>query len=187
MPGTLFFVVGASGVGKDTLIRGAREALSSDDRFVFARRTITRPPDVGDEGHEHVSGPEFEKLRAGGRFLIAWAAHDLLYGIRSEYRRPLMSGKNVVVNGSRAAIPNLLRVVPDAIVVQITVSPAIVAQRLAARGREDESQIQARLERGALAIPHGAKIVTLANDSDEASGVAAFTSILRQHACPTAI
>ena len=187
MSGTLFFVVGASGVGKDTLIRGARQTLAGDESFVFARRTITRPPDVGDEGHEHVTAAEFEKVRASGGFFIAWAAHDLLYGIRTKYRELLMNRKNVVVNGSRAAIPDLLQVVPDAIIVQVTASAAVVAQRLAMRAREDESEIRARLQRGSLSTPAGARTLTVANDSDEASGVAAFTSILRQHACPTAI
>ena len=183
MPGTLFFVVGASGVGKDTLIKGAKEALSGEG-FVFARRTVTRPADVGDEGHEHLARPQFEDVRARGGFLIHWAAHGLLYGIRSEYRDELMNGKHVVVNGSRAAIPDLLEAVPGALIVQVTARPETIAKRLAARGREDQSEIRARLERGSLSVPAHAKTLTVANDSDQAAGVASFTAILRQHACP---
>ena len=41
--GTFFLVVGASGVGKDALLSGAKAALRGDDRFIFVRRTITRP------------------------------------------------------------------------------------------------------------------------------------------------
>jgi len=182
MPGTLFFVVGASGVGKDTLIKGAKSALADDGDFVFARRSITRPPDMGDEGHEHLSPQEFERLRANGGFLIHWAAHGLFYGIRANYRDALGKGKHVVVNGSRAAIPDLLRLVPGAVIVQVTASPETIAKRLATRAREDQSEIQARLERGSLSIPSHAKSVTVANDSDPATGIASFTSILRQHA-----
>ena len=41
--GSLVLVVGPSGVGKDTLIGGAKQALENDRRFTFVRRVVTRP------------------------------------------------------------------------------------------------------------------------------------------------
>ena len=52
--GCLIAVVGASGVGKDSLMEGARQMLS-DCHFV--QRIITRPADAGAEDHIAASLP----------------------------------------------------------------------------------------------------------------------------------
>lgn len=62
--GRLFYVVGASGVGKDTLIRHARDALRPNaHHIVFAHRYITRPVDAGGENPIALTQAEFA-LRA---------------------------------------------------------------------------------------------------------------------------
>ena len=48
--GILFVIVGASGVGKDTLIAGAMATLSGSGRYVQARRVITRASGTGSGG-----------------------------------------------------------------------------------------------------------------------------------------
>ena len=65
----LFLVVGPSGAGKDTLLDGARAALATDDRFVFARRAITRPAEAGGEIYDAITGEEFARRRDAGGFL----------------------------------------------------------------------------------------------------------------------
>ena len=52
--GTLFFIVGASGVGKDTLIAEAMRLLQGTHRYMQVRRVITRPAGNG-EDHKPVS------------------------------------------------------------------------------------------------------------------------------------
>ncbi|MEN3383985.1 MAG: thymidine phosphorylase, partial [Hyphomicrobiales bacterium] len=101
--GTFFLIVGASGVGKDTLLAGARAALAADERFVFARRTITRPADAGGEDHLFLAPEAFARTREAGGFLSYWSAHGLDYGLSVALADLLAQGQHVVANGSRAA------------------------------------------------------------------------------------
>lgn len=178
MAGTLFFVVGPSGIGKDTLLRGAKEALHGDSEFVFARRTITRAPDLGDEGHLSITSEEFTRISENGGFLVSWQAHGLGYGIPIELADDLCSGRNVVVNGSRAAAPDLLAKMKNVVVVEISAPPELIARRLAERGRENANDVKARLDRITPPLPAGTKSVQICNDSDVASGVEKLVSAL---------
>jgi len=93
--GTFFLIVGASGVGKDTLLAGARAALAADDRFVFARRTITRPADAGGEDHLFSAPDAFARTREAGGFLSYWSAHGLDYGLPVALADLLAQGQHV--------------------------------------------------------------------------------------------
>jgi thymidine phosphorylase len=177
-PGILFVVVGPSGAGKDTLMDGARLALAQDDRFHFARRIITRPADAGGEDHQAVDEGAFEALRRDGALLVCWQAHGLSYGLPAILRDVLASGRNVVANGSRAALEALAREVPRLIALHVTTSPAIRAGRLAGRGRESAADIEVRLARAALPLPEGIEVLTVHNDARVEEGVEHFLSAL---------
>ena len=135
--GILFFVVGPSGAGKDTLIDGARAALRNDDRFSFATRLITRPADAGGEAHEAIDAEGFAALeqrrRAAGLLAGPWPQ---LRPARQPCATTLAAGRHVIANGSRAVLARLVGQVPRLIALVVTASPEILAQRLAARGRE---------------------------------------------------
>src|SRR5437868_4949290 len=120
MEGRLFFVVGPSGSGKDTLLNGAKGALAADGRVVFAPRVITRPAGVGNEDHLPCGPEEFDRRIAAGAFLIHWSAHGLKYGIPIHLVDHLAAGRNVVVNGSRAAVAELLGKTGNVTVVEIS-------------------------------------------------------------------
>jgi ribose 1,5-bisphosphokinase len=145
--GTMIAVVGPSGAGKDSLIDFARERLAENDDIGFVRRFITRDPDAGSEDHHAVTLVQFEAMRDAGRFAIHWGAHDLHYGIPAETRHQLADGRTLVVNGSRAAIPDFLKAYPRLLVVTVTADAAIIAERLKSRGREDDETISKRLAR----------------------------------------
>ena len=119
-PGIFFLVVGPSGVGKDTLIDGARAALADDPRWVFATRTITRAADAGGERHDATDDATFAQTEGDGGFLITWSAHGHRYGLPASLADELRAGRCVVANGSRATVAALATRVPRLVVVSIT-------------------------------------------------------------------
>lgn len=160
--GKLVLVVGASGAGKDTLIGYARTRLKDDPRVHFVRRIINRPVTTG-EIHEAVQDDEFEMRVVQGGFALHWQAHGHCYGISSEIDMWLKRGDVVVGNGSRAMLQAAHERYPDLLVVNITVPPEILAQRLAARRRETEDAIRLRLLRSVQVSADGDKVIEIDN------------------------
>lgn len=169
----IFAVVGPSGAGKDTLIRGAL-AARPDLRLV--RRVITRPTGAGGEDFEGVSRQEFDRRRDRGEFALHWQAHGLHYGIP---RDQLDGPGDVLFNGSRASLPEAFRAIAGLRVILVTAPDAILAARLAARGREDAADIRARLARAGFALPEGVVATTVVNDGRAEDGIARFLAALQ--------
>jgi ribose 1,5-bisphosphokinase len=149
MAGRLFYVVGASGVGKDSLIAYARERLACSYRVVFAHRYITRPRVAGGENHIELAPGEFVQRERLGLFAMSWQSHGYRYGIGIEVDAWLERDLAVVVNGSRDYVPSVRQRYPASGIVWISADPDAIAARLAQRGRESREEIEARLERNA--------------------------------------
>ncbi len=178
MSGTLVLVVGPSGAGKDTLIGGAAEALKDDPRFVFPRRIITRPQDAGGEPHIAQSPETFAEAEKAGAFALSWRAHDLAYGIPGAIRADLRAGRHVIVNVSRGVIDTARQAFPRVRVIAVTVPREVLAERLAARGREDAADIARRLERAEAFVLGGTDVSTFSNVGNREAAIAGFTALL---------
>ena len=176
--GRIFAVVGPSGVGKDSLIAGAM-AMAVRPDMVWARRVITRPGAAGGEPFEGVTAAEFARRKALGHFSLDWQAHGLSYGIPVSICDDLAAGRDVIFNGSRAALPDALARFPGLIVVLITASPAILAQRLADRGREARADIARRLSRPDFALPKGIAARVVNNSGSLEQGIGLFLQALQ--------
>ncbi|MHB1174593.1 MAG: phosphonate metabolism protein/1,5-bisphosphokinase (PRPP-forming) PhnN [Sulfuriferula sp.] len=164
--GTLFYVIGASGSGKDSLMRYGRERLAGDPGVVFAHRYITRPVELQGENHVALSETEFEVRLRVGLFAMYWRSHGLRYGIGREINLWLAKGCNVVMNGSREYLPEAQRRYPALHALMVTVSPEVLAARLRARGRETEAEIAGRLERASCFMRPDGQVERIDNDGE---------------------
>lgn len=146
LTGKLFYIVGPSGVGKDSLIETVRHQYV--DQFMVAHRYITRCAEAGGENHVALSEAEFALRRNSQLFAMHWVAHGNHYGVGSEVLSWLEQGHNVILNGSRAQLEQAKAVFGQALVtVVVTVAPNVLRQRLEQRGRETDEEVERRLLR----------------------------------------
>ena len=145
----LIYMVGPSGVGKDSLLAWLLQRPQQDfpASLHIARRSITRLADGGTENHETLTEQAFSHVEASGGFAMHWEANGLRYGIRHSELAPLENGHWVLVNGSRAYVPEIRRTWPHASILHIQAPAAVVRERLLARGREMGAALEARIER----------------------------------------
>jgi ribose 1,5-bisphosphokinase len=148
--GKLYYVVGASGSGKDSLLDYARQRVDRQSKpILFIHRYLTRKGHDEHENYISLSDKEFEQRKQLGLFAMHWSSHDCSYGIGMEMDLWLDQGIDVVVNGSRAYLPQAMDRYPTLIVIIIQVSEHLLRQRLIDRGRESPEEIEERLQKAA--------------------------------------
>jgi ribose 1,5-bisphosphokinase len=182
-PGCLYYVMGPSGVGKDSVLAWVREHGVAHG-VLCAHRYITRPAHAGGENHVALSEAEFHSREQRGLFALTWEAHGLHYGIGNEVAHWLAHGADVLVNGSRAALEMARKRFPGLRPVLITASSEVIARRLAARGRETAEEIAARIARlSAYPVPPGS--VVIRNDGSLADAGSCLLQTIRSDHPPS--
>jgi phosphonate metabolism protein PhnN/1,5-bisphosphokinase (PRPP-forming) len=175
----LILVVGASGAGKDSLIRGAQAVLAGREDVIFPRRVITRPADAsGTEDHEPCDAAAFQRRLAAGEFALHWTANGLSYGVPLHMERDLVAGRAVVVNVSRGIVAAAGQRYPGLCVCVVSASAAVRAARLRQRGREAGEDVAARLQRADAFDITAREIREIRNDGPLATGVRALVDVI---------
>ncbi|WP_245904654.1 phosphonate metabolism protein/1,5-bisphosphokinase (PRPP-forming) PhnN [Billgrantia lactosivorans] len=142
--GRLVYLMGASGVGKDSLLVAARRR---HPEWPVAHRYITRPSGNG-EDCVSLSREEFAWRRQAGLFCLDWHAHGLEYALGLEVEAWLERGLTVLANGSRGALALAEARFGERLrPLLVTARPEVLVERLAARDRESPAEIEARLAR----------------------------------------
>ncbi|MGI3166328.1 phosphonate metabolism protein/1,5-bisphosphokinase (PRPP-forming) PhnN [Pseudooceanicola sp. 200-1SW] len=175
MAGRLLGIVGPSGVGKDSVMAAVAAARPG---IRLVRRVITRPSEAGGEEFDGVTEAEFTRRAAAGDFLLSWPAHGLHYGIPRGVLADLSAGQDLLVNLSRAVLPEARAKVPGFTCVLLTAPAPVLAARLAQRGRETAAEIERRLARAGFALPEGVAAVELDNSGPLEDTVAAVLALL---------
>lgn len=176
--GPLVYVMGPSGVGKDSLLRYARAALGPGERIAFAHRYITRPPDPLNENHIALSEAEFETRRAAGLLAFTWPANGFSYAIGTEVTTWQQAGFVVVVSGSRGHFMTLQPRPPGVVPVLVTATHDALRRRLVGRARENSASIAARLARAEAYTIDDPDLVTIDNSGPLEEGGAKLLALL---------
>lgn len=150
MNGMLIYLMGPSGVGKDSLLTALRRRNTlNHQKLLIAHRYITRNLEQQDiEKHVPLDVAEFSARREHELFALHWSAHGLEYGIGIEVDVWIKKGFSILVNGSRQHLPHV-RAKYDRLLMPVCLvaSASTLGKRLRQRGRENDAEIELRLER----------------------------------------
>ena len=145
--GWLILVVGNSGSGKDSIMKGVKEKYPSELKKIhLAQRFITRPSS-DTEDNIAISPEEFKKRSLQGRFALEWNIYGLNYGVPIEIDDWLKKGHPVLVNVSRTIVNKTRDIYQNIKVAFIEVPFEITLKRIKDRARESGERLDERIER----------------------------------------
>lgn len=144
----LYFLVGSSGVGKDSALELIKKLdFEGKKPVLVAHRYITRAVRQDDENHIELTHADFKIRKQSELFLFHWKSHGYQYGIGREVLNWLDVGHDVIINGSRKYIYQAQQIYPNLKIIWLTLSEEILRERLIKRGRESYKEIETRIAR----------------------------------------
>ncbi len=145
-PPLLVVLSGPSGVGKNAVIERLRER---SDRFRVPVTMTTRLPRPGErDGVDYlfVSREEFDRQLAAGELAEHAEVYGQLYGVPSAQLRRALDGSDAILQVDVQGAATLRLLLPDALFVFVVPdAPGRLAERLRARGVDDEEAMARRL------------------------------------------
>ena len=146
-PGLLIIIVGNSGSGKDSIMKGVIERYPSDLKPLhLAQRYITRPSS-DTEDNIPISPEHFREKSLQGEFALEWHIYGLDYGVPIEIDKWLKKGHTILVNVSRSIVNKARELYQNVLVVFIEVPFEITFRRVKERARENGEKLEERIQR----------------------------------------
>ena len=143
----LILVVGNSGSGKDSIMKGVEERFPSDTKSLYiTQRYITRPSS-DTENNIAVTPEDFKKMSMQGKFALEWHIYGLDYGVPIEIDDWMKEGHHVLVNVSRSIVKKARGIYQNILVVFIEVPFEITLKRVKERARESGERLEERIQR----------------------------------------
>ena len=168
----IILIVGASGVGKDSLIKEAKKDLKKE--FNFVKRYITRKPDKNEKNY-FLENCAFELLKDNDFFISSWEAHENFYGISKNSIKNRLN----IISISRSKISDFEKNFKNVYVINITLNKEELKNRLIKRGRETLEEIQKRLDRSYDKI-EAKNLINFENDKSFQESKEAFIKLLKE-------
>lgn len=143
----VFVITGPSGVGKGTLISRLLERVPGLELSVSATTRKERPGEVDGRDYHFLSPGEFAAREAADSFLEYAKYGGHRYGtLDSEVRGRLAQGHSVVLEIEVQGARQVRKAMPESVQIFIAPpDPAVLRQRLEARGTDSPGAIEARL------------------------------------------
>ncbi|HWB69528.1 MAG TPA: guanylate kinase [Solirubrobacterales bacterium] len=144
----VFVITGPSGVGKGTLISMLLEKVPGLELSVSATTRAPREGEVDGRDYHFLTAEEFDRRVEEKDFLEFASYSGNHYGtLRSEVERCLEAGRSVVLEIEVQGAQQVRAAMPDSVQIFIAPpDPAVLGERLRARGTDSAAAIDARLE-----------------------------------------
>ena len=184
-PGSVFVVSGPSGVGKSTVIRHVKEALSGLAYSVSHTSRKRRGAEVNGVDYHFVSRDAFTGMIEKGE-LVEWAeVYNDYYGTSvSSLEGPASQGLDVIMDVDVRGAANIKSRVKESILVYV-LPPSLeeLAKRLKSRGTESDEAIRARLGKASEEIGNCVWYDYLIFNEDLPAAVEEMKSVIMAERC----
>jgi guanylate kinase len=140
---------GPSGVGKDATIARIRDSGVKFHYVVTATTREKRPNEIDGVHYHFLTGRVFKQMIARDEFLEHAEVYGKLYGVpKSEVRRPLEKGEDVIIKVDVQGAATLKKKIPDAVFICL-LPPSLddLQARLKNRNTDSSKSVSTRINK----------------------------------------